>query len=170
MKKEKLTVTCVPTSFQARQLILEASLPLADLNTCPEVDPLVNLTLRLSLSLPLLTTSLCVSISPKPKLDVAFDGADEVSSSLDMIKGGGGAQLQEKIVASCAKQLVIVADDSKKASDLLTVWRKGVPVEVVPLAYVAVTKRLSALGGRADLRMAKAKAGPVVTGWTRGHG
>ncbi|KAF9917422.1 ribose-5-phosphate isomerase rki1 [Lobosporangium transversale] len=86
-----------------------------------------------------------------PNIDVTIDGADEVDSQLNAIKGGGGAHLQEKVVAEAASKFVIVAD-----------FR--VPVEVVPFAWRAVLKKLQGLGSKeAMLRMAVAKAGPVVT-------
>ena len=98
-----------------------------------------------------------------PILDVDIDGADEIDAQLNLIKGGGGCHVQEKIVASCAKKLVIIADYRKKSQKLGQVWKKGVPVEVIPLAYVPVMKKLAALGGKPTLRMAQAKAGPVVS-------
>jgi ribose 5-phosphate isomerase A len=71
--------------------------------------------------------------------------------------------VQEKIVASCAKKLVIIADYRKKSEILGQVWKKGVPVEVIPLGYVPVMRALELLGGKPVLRMAVAKAGPVVS-------
>jgi ribose 5-phosphate isomerase A len=65
-----------------------------------------------------------------PVVDVAIDGADEVDPSLNCIKGGGGCQLREKLVAAYAKQFVVIADSRKQSPALGTVWRKGVPVEV----------------------------------------
>uniref|UniRef100_A0A8C5MGN9 Ribose-5-phosphate isomerase n=1 Tax=Leptobrachium leishanense TaxID=445787 RepID=A0A8C5MGN9_9ANUR len=133
VKEENLNVVCVPTSFQARQLILENCLPLSDLDRHPE-------------------------------LDVAIDGADEVDSELNLIKGGGGCLTQEKIVASCAKSFIVIADYRKDSSALGEQWKKGIPVEVIPMAYVPVSRAIqSQFGGSADLRMAVSKAGPVVT-------
>lgn len=98
------------------------------------------------------------------KLDVAFDGADEVDSTLCLIKGGGGCLTQEKIVASASDKLFIVADYSKRSAFLGQNWTKGLPIEVIPMSYVLVKNKIEkALGGVAELRMAKAKAGPVVT-------
>ncbi len=65
-------------------------------------------------------------------LDLAIDGADESDANLDLIKGGGGAHLREKIVASAAKRFIVIADESK------LVHRLGVfplPVEVIPFAH-----------------------------------
>eukprot|EP00794_Sanderia_malayensis_P005660 gene5660-6356_t len=98
-----------------------------------------------------------------PVLDVAIDGADEVDSSLNCIKGGGGCLTQEKIVASCAKKFVVIADSSKKSEKFGEKWKKGVPVEVIPMAYEPVLKKLGSLNLRPTLRMAKSKAGPLVT-------
>ena len=70
---------------------------------------------------------------------------------------------QEKIVASAAKQFVLIADYKKKSTILGDKWTKGVPIEVVPLAWSVVAKKIEAMGGKPKLRMAVAKAGPVVS-------
>lgn len=73
-------------------------------------------------------------------------------------------KLQEKIVASCAKQLIVVADYTKDSKFLGQQYKKGVPIEVVPLAYVPVKQKIEdEFGGELRLRMAIAKAGPCVT-------
>lgn len=97
------------------------------------------------------------------ELDYVFDGADEVDKDLNLIKGGGGCLTQEKIVASCTKNLIILADHRKDSKSFGENWTKGIPIEVIPMAYLPIKKRLEAMGGEAVLRMAKAKAGPVVT-------
>uniref|UniRef100_A0A8C0HDV8 ribose-5-phosphate isomerase n=1 Tax=Chelonoidis abingdonii TaxID=106734 RepID=A0A8C0HDV8_CHEAB len=133
VKQENLNIVCIPTSFQARQLILQNDLSLSDLDRHPE-------------------------------LDVAFDGADEVDSDLSLIKGGGGCLTQEKIVAGYAKCFVVVADYRKNSKNLGEQWKKGIPIEVIPMAYVPVTRAVTRkFGGVAELRMAVRKAGPVVT-------
>lgn len=92
-----------------------------------------------------------------------FLGADECDNELNCIKGGGGCLLQEKIVAACAKYLVIVADHTKN-SEFLTFNYKKFPIEVSPMAYVPIKNRIESLfGGELKLRMAVAKAGPCVT-------
>lgn len=97
-------------------------------------------------------------------LELCIDGADEVDERSNLIKGGGGCLLQEKIVASCAKRLYIVADASKDSKRLGEKWRKGVPIEVVPMARVPVQKKLLALGAKsAETRIGSGKAGPLVT-------
>ncbi|KAJ8922536.1 hypothetical protein NQ315_007566 [Exocentrus adspersus] len=133
VKADNLRVKCVPTSFQARQLIVKHNLPLTDL----EIDR---------------------------ELDVCIDGADEVDCNLNLIKGGGGCLLQEKIVASCSKKLIIIADYSKNSKKLGDQYKKGIPIEVVPMAYAPISNKIQkAFGGVLDLRMAVKKAGPVVT-------
>ncbi|CAM4669294.1 unnamed protein product [Lepidochelys kempii] len=133
VKRENLNIVCIPTSFQARQLILQNGLSLSDLDRHPE-------------------------------LDVAIDGADEVDSDLSLIKGGGGCLTQEKIVAGYAKCFVVVADYRKNSKNLGEQWKKGIPIEVIPMAYVPVIRALTRkFGGAAELRMAVRKAGPVVT-------
>jgi len=98
-----------------------------------------------------------------PELEVAIDGADEVDMNLNCIKGGGACQLQEKIVAASAKVFVVIADYRKESKVLGEKWKKGVPVEVVPMAYQAIINKTKAMGGKPVLRMAKNKAGPVVS-------
>ena len=95
------------------------------------------------------------------RLDVALDGADEVDPNLDLIKGRGGAQTQEKVVASAAERFVVLVDDSKMVGRLGS--RMPVPVEVVPMAAGSVMTRIKALGGRPELRLGQRKDGPVVT-------
>jgi len=133
VKQEQLKIVCVPTSFQARQLIIQHKLTLGDLEI-------------------------------HPQLDVCIDGADEVDANLNLIKGGGGCLLQEKIVGSCARQLIIVADYTKNSMHLGDQYKKGIPIEVVPISYVPVKNLIERkFGGEAVLRMAVAKAGPLVT-------
>ncbi len=104
-----------------------------------------------------------VSLDQYPEIDLDIDGADEIDNALNLIKGGGGCLVQEKIVASASKKLVIIADYTKKSDYLGENWKKGVPIEIIPLAHVPITKRLEKLGGSPVLRMAQAKAGPVVS-------
>ena len=104
-----------------------------------------------------------VTLDQYPEIDLDIDGADEIDKSLNLIKGGGGCLVQEKIIASSSKRLVIIADYTKKSEVLGENWRNGVPIEVIPLAYVPIMKRLERLGGKPVLRMAQAKAGPVVS-------
>ena len=80
---------------------------------------------------------------------VYIDGADEITASGAMIKGGGAALTREKIVASVARRFVCIADGSK----LVEVMGKfPLPVEVLPMARSAVMRKLTALGGRPTLR------------------
>src|SRR4029077_18056926 len=75
--------------------------------------------------------------------DVTIDGADEFDPDLNLIKGGGGAMLREKIVASASKQLVIVTDSSKQVPVL---GRFPLPVEVIGFAEPLGGKKISDLG------------------------
>ena len=83
-------------------------------------------------------------------IDVTVDGADEVDPQLRLIKGGGGALLREKIVASATKQLVIVADASKQVKML---GKFPLPVEVIRFSQALVSKRITALGANVQLRV-----------------
>jgi len=96
-----------------------------------------------SLGIPLTTLDECQEI------DVTVDGADEVDPQLRLIKGGGGALLREKIVASATKQLVIVADASKRVPVL---GKFPLPVEVIKFAQALVKNKIEAMGAAVELR------------------
>ncbi|MGN6278315.1 MAG: ribose-5-phosphate isomerase RpiA [Sphingomonas sp.] len=82
-------------------------------------------------------------------VDLVIDGADEIDAYLRAIKGAGGAMLREKIVASAAKRMVVVADGSKRVKQL---GKAPVPVEVLPFARAFVEGELRRLGGAPVLR------------------
>lgn len=82
-------------------------------------------------------------------IPVYVDGADEVTSSLAMIKGGGGALTREKIVAAVAKRFVCIADETKLVKQL---GNFPLPVEVIPMARAHVARALVAMGGMPALR------------------
>ncbi|MBR0129322.1 MAG: ribose-5-phosphate isomerase RpiA [Neisseriaceae bacterium] len=84
------------------------------------------------------------------RLPVYIDGADEINHSLQMIKGGGGALLREKVVASMADTFICIADDSKYVSKL---GKFPLPVEVLPFARSLVAKALFRMGAEANLRV-----------------
>jgi ribose 5-phosphate isomerase A len=92
------------------------------------------------------------TLDEHPVLDVTVDGADEVSPRLDLIKGGGGAHLREKIVAQASTRLVVVVDESKLVPVLGTGF--PIPVEVVPFAARPEQGFLEALGARVTVRLA----------------
>jgi ribose 5-phosphate isomerase A len=83
------------------------------------------------------------------KLDVAIDGADQVDSNLNLIKGGGGAHVREKIVASAAKKFIVVVDEKKIVEKL----NMPVPVEALPFSSGLVMKRLKKIKATPVLRM-----------------
>jgi len=106
-----------------------------------------------SLGIPLITLDDCQEI------DVTVDGADEVDPQLRLIKGGGGAMLREKIVASATKQMIVVADASKRVEKL---GRFPLPVEIIRFAQSLIAKRITALGAQVTLRRDEA-GNPYVT-------
>ncbi len=83
------------------------------------------------------------------RLDLTIDGADEVDHDLNLIKGGGGALLREKIVASVSDQVVIVADSRKRVQQL---GHFALPVEVVRFAWKPIAVRVRQLGCTVQLR------------------
>lgn len=93
-----------------------------------------------------------------PDIDIVFDGADQIDGKFNMIKGGGGALLREKILISAAKNVVIVADASKFVQS----FSRSVPIEVHPMARSMVYRKLSEIGGKPELRTLD-KGYPFVT-------
>jgi ribose 5-phosphate isomerase A len=83
-------------------------------------------------------------------LDVTIDGADEVDPELNLIKGGGGALLREKIAAQASRRVIIVVDETKPAPRLGTHW--PVPVEVMPFAWRSQARFLESLGAAITIR------------------
>jgi ribose 5-phosphate isomerase A len=101
------------------------------------------------------------SLDEHPELDLAIDGADQIDGNLNAIKGGGGALLREKIVASVSKRFIIVADETKLTEELGAGC--PLPVEVLPFAVRPVLRRIEGLGARASVRTVSGKLGPVLT-------
>jgi ribose 5-phosphate isomerase A len=83
------------------------------------------------------------------QIDVTIDGADEVDPQLQLIKGGGGALLREKVIASASRKVVIVADSSKQVPVL---GRFPLPVEVIAFAQALVARKIAALGSSVKIR------------------
>ncbi|CUA69818.1 ribose 5-phosphate isomerase A [Rhizoctonia solani] len=123
----------IPTGFQSKELIVNGGLKLGDVDQYPTID-------------------------------VTIDGADEVDAELNCIKGGGACHLREKVLAEAAETFIVVADYRKNTGLLGKSWKQGVPIEVAPFAYAKLLQNLHRLGSpEAKLRMAKMKAGPIVT-------
>jgi len=101
------------------------------------------------------------TLDENPVLDLDIDGADQIDQKLSMIKGGGGALTREKIVASAAKQFIVIADETKLVEKLGADYR--VPVEVLPFALATTTTEIKEMGGKPLLRESKGKVGAVVT-------
>jgi ribose 5-phosphate isomerase A len=83
------------------------------------------------------------------EIDLTIDGADEFDPQLNLIKGGGGALLREKIVASNSKRMVVIADSAKQVEKL---GNFPLPVEVIPFSYPALLKRFNKEGFNPILR------------------
>ena len=137
--KERSTnpnILFVPTGYQSRQLVVNAGLTAISFDSLPD----------------------------RVMLDVAFDGADEVDSELNCIKGGGACLFQEKLVAERAKKFVCVADYRKRQDRLLTNW-PTIPIEVAPMSQLKVAAALRMLGSTGPkLRTTLLeKSGPLKT-------
>ena len=101
------------------------------------------------------------NLSAIDQIDLAIDGADEVDPKFQLIKGGGACHVQEKLVASLAQRFIVVVDSTKIVERLNLKFL--LPVEVLPSAWRQVKSSLEGMGAETQLRMAKCKAGPVIT-------
>ncbi|WP_238650019.1 ribose-5-phosphate isomerase RpiA [Paenibacillus piscarius] len=90
-----------------------------------------------------------VSFGEVDRLDLTIDGADELDGELQLIKGGGGALLREKIVAMGSDRMIVIADESKAVS---TLGKFPLPVEIVPFAWEWTVADLAKLGCKPELR------------------
>jgi ribose 5-phosphate isomerase A len=106
-----------------------------------------------SLGIPLST------LDEHPEIDITIDGADEVDPKLNLIKGGGGALLREKIIATASKKMIVVADSNKMVPIL---GKFPLPVEIIPFARAVVEKKIEALGATCKERT-RADGTPFVT-------
>ena len=130
-KARRLEVSVVPTSHQIENLAISHGLRILSMNEAFTID-------------------------------YTIDGADQVQlPSLNLIKGGGGALLREKIVDSAARKLAIVVDETKLSKHLG--GKQQVPLEVLPFAHKSIQIQVTRIGGRAKLREGSGKIGPVVT-------
>jgi len=128
--KEGLRVVGVPTSEQTAEQARALGIPLATLAECPSID-------------------------------VTIDGADEVElGTLNLIKGGGGNQLREKIVATASSRLTIIVDETKLVRQLGA--KAKVPVEVAQFGWQATARSLSKLNANPSLRLSS-EGKPFIT-------
>lgn len=109
--------------------------------------------LAIECGIPLSTLAEC------PEPDVDIDGADQVDSSLNVIKGGGAAHTKEKIV-SCSSKMFAVVIDGNKLKDVLN---RSVPIEALPYARKLVEKKIADLGGKCAIRTGPGKDGPTIS-------
>lgn len=102
------------------------------------------------------------TLDETPELDLTIDGADELDAALQLIKGGGGALLREKIVANASREMIVVADASKAVKEL---GRFPLPVEVVDFGLEATRRAIAEVsrqeGCQGELRLRKKPDGHV---------
>ncbi|MGA7326494.1 MAG: ribose-5-phosphate isomerase RpiA [Rhodomicrobium sp.] len=118
IKQEAMSLRCVATSEQTRQLAERCGIAISDFNSIPEVD-------------------------------LTVDGADEIDPELNLIKGGGGALLREKIVAMASERVCIIADSSKRVEVLGTF---PLPIEIVDFGLAATILMVEAAAENADCK------------------
>lgn len=99
------------------------------------------------------------TLDEHPKIDIDIDGADEIDPQLNLIKGGGGAFLREKIVAAASRRFIVIGDSAKQVKRL---GKFPLPVEVVPFAQALIKPQIEALGAKVSLRN-YAYGNPYVT-------
>jgi ribose 5-phosphate isomerase A len=92
------------------------------------------------------------TLDKNPEIDIVIDGADEIDPQLNLIKGGGGALLREKVIASASKKMVVIADSTKVVEHL---GKFPLPVEIVSFAQAVVEKKIASLGASIKLRTRK---------------
>ncbi|NNE25056.1 MAG: ribose-5-phosphate isomerase RpiA [Rhizobiales bacterium] len=104
------------------------------------------------------------TLAETPELDLTVDGADELDDKLSLIKGGGGALLREKIVATSSKRMIVIADASKHVE---TLGRFPLPVEVIPFGHGSTRLKIkaasSACGCQGDIVLRMRDGEPFVT-------
>jgi ribose 5-phosphate isomerase A len=99
------------------------------------------------------------TLEQHPNIDIDIDGADEIDPHLNLIKGGGGAFLREKIIASVSRRFIVIAESAKQVKRL---GKFPLPVEVVAFAQSLIKLRIEALGAQVSLR-SYAYGNPYVT-------
>jgi ribose 5-phosphate isomerase A len=104
------------------------------------------------------------TLDEHPEIDITIDGADEVDPRLNLIKGGGGALLREKIVASASKKMIVVADSAKIVSAL---GKFPLPVEIISFARIVVERKMVSLGASPKLRTKRDGSAFLTDNWNQ---
>ncbi|MGC9444741.1 MAG: ribose-5-phosphate isomerase RpiA [Candidatus Methanospirareceae archaeon] len=99
------------------------------------------------------------SLIAHPTLDLGIDGADQVDTRINLIKGGWGSQTREKVVSYAAQKFIICVDNGKVVDQLY----RPVPIEVLPYAVTVVSQQVNALGGKPVVRLDGSRGGYFIT-------
>ncbi|HTR23911.1 MAG TPA: ribose-5-phosphate isomerase RpiA [Terriglobales bacterium] len=99
------------------------------------------------------------TLAQNPVIDIVIDGADEIDPHLNLIKGGGGAHLREKVIASASKKMIVIADSTKVVDYL---GKFPLPVEIIDFGRPVVERKIAALGASIKQRTCK-DGSPYIT-------
>ncbi len=141
---ELKNIRCIPSSNQTEKDAIRLGIPLVTLNEVGSRLSAVSPELSVDEAIQYQVSS--IQHPASSIIDITIDGADEADEHLNLIKGGGGALLREKILAQASKRLIIIVDESKLSKQLGTKWT--VPVEVVQFAASVEQKYLESLGAK----------------------
>lgn len=142
---ELKNIVGIPSSKQTEKKAAELGVPVISLNELYIKNELS----VLNLEQPVKSNILSSQFSIKP-IDLAIDGADEIDTRLNLIKGGGGALLKEKIIAQASKRLIIAVDETKLSKMLGSNF--PLPIEVIPFAKNVEKYFLESLGAKVTER------------------
>ena len=141
IKNDELkNIVCIPSSSKTEKEAIRLGIPLTTLNEVVKRKSEIR-------------NQKSESITHHPSsifIDLTIDGADEFDSNLNLIKGGGGALLREKILAQASKRLIIITDESKRSEFLGTKW--PVPIEVFKFCFETEKKFLKFLNAKVEPR------------------
>lgn len=156
-------IKCAASSKQTELKAAELGIPLITLNELykssqlPGISPPSNMAGK---QRPILHEEGSQVLNSQLLIDLTIDGADEIDANLNLIKGGGGALLREKIVVQASKRFIVIADESKLSKKLGMNF--SVPIEVLQFAVEAEKRFIESLGAKVNIRK-NSNGGHLIT-------